>query len=119
VAALREAGAVLVGLTNMPELGLSPVGLNEHHGSARNPWHFDHLCGGSSSGIFVLTTSLVLGDISGAIHRVMWSDELCFCVVCGSRFAFHTDRSSCIEHRACALLVCSQHVYGSRWLYTG
>lgn len=50
VAALKAAGAVLVGITNMPELGMSPVGLNQHYGSARNPWNFAHLCGGSSSG---------------------------------------------------------------------
>ena len=55
VAALRAAGAVLVGVTNMPELGMSPVGLNQHYGSPRNPWHFAHLCGGSSSGPWCCT----------------------------------------------------------------
>jgi len=50
VARLRAAGAVLVGKTNMHEIGIDPSGLNAHHGQARNP--FDPLrdTGGSSSG---------------------------------------------------------------------
>ncbi|MGC4116370.1 MAG: amidase [Myxococcales bacterium] len=50
VARLRAAGVVLVGKTNMHEIGIDPSGLNAHHGQARNP--FDPRCdtGGSSSG---------------------------------------------------------------------
>lgn len=37
-------------VTTMPELGMSPVGLNDVYGTPRNPWHLRHCCGGSSSG---------------------------------------------------------------------
>ncbi len=47
---LRSAGALLVGKTNMHELGLGVTGLNTHYGTTRNPHHLDHYPGGSSSG---------------------------------------------------------------------
>ncbi len=49
-ARLRAAGALLVGKTNMHEIGIAPNGMNVHHGTVRNP--FDRTCdtGGSSSG---------------------------------------------------------------------
>jgi len=50
VARLRAAGAVLVGKTNMHEIGIQPTGFNPHHGQARNPHDRDRDTGGSSSG---------------------------------------------------------------------
>ena len=50
VARLRTAGAVLVGKTNMHEIGIGVTGCNHHHGPARNPYHTDRITGGSSSG---------------------------------------------------------------------
>ena len=50
IAGLRAAGAVLVGKTNMQEIGLGVFGLNPHHGIARNPHNPAHHTGGSSSG---------------------------------------------------------------------
>jgi amidase len=47
---LREAGALLVGKTNMPELGLWPFTESEAFGVSRNPWSLDHTAGGSSGG---------------------------------------------------------------------
>lgn len=47
---LREAGAILVGKTNMHEIGINPDGSNVHHGRAANPYALDHDTGGSSSG---------------------------------------------------------------------
>ncbi|MEV0642816.1 amidase family protein [Streptomyces sp. NPDC050619] len=49
VARLRAAGAVVVGLTTMPELGV--FGTTEGaHGTARNPWDTSRTAGGSSGG---------------------------------------------------------------------
>ena len=50
VARLREAGALLIGKTNMHEIGINPNGYNETFGAVRNP--YDPACdtGGSSSG---------------------------------------------------------------------
>lgn len=50
VARLRAAGAVLVGKTNMHEIGMGVTGLNPNHGSARNPYDPTRATGGSSSG---------------------------------------------------------------------
>ena len=50
VARLRSSGALMVGKTNMHEIGLGVTGLNIHYGTTRNPHHLDHYPGGSSSG---------------------------------------------------------------------
>lgn len=50
VARLKAAGAVILGKANMNEVGINPIGLNPHHGPARNPYHRGHITGGSSSG---------------------------------------------------------------------
>jgi amidase len=47
---LREAGAIVVGKTNTPELGLRPVTENERFGITRNPRRPDLTAGGSSGG---------------------------------------------------------------------
>ncbi|RKI03986.1 amidase [Corallococcus sp. AB038B] len=49
-ARLKAAGAVILGKANMQEIGINPIGLNPHHGAARNPWSRGHITGGSSSG---------------------------------------------------------------------
>ncbi|MEM9521294.1 MAG: amidase [Actinomycetota bacterium] len=50
VAQLREAGAIIVGKTNMTELACGTVGINVHYGDVRNPLRAGHYPGGSSSG---------------------------------------------------------------------
>lgn len=47
---LRDAGALLVGKTNMHEIGILPSGINPHFGAVRNPHNLSHNSGGSSSG---------------------------------------------------------------------
>ncbi|WP_308250660.1 amidase [Nonomuraea rhizosphaerae] len=49
VGRLRAAGAVIVGLTNLPELGLVAFG-DSAYGTVRNPWNLARTAGGSSSG---------------------------------------------------------------------
>ncbi len=48
--ALRNAGAVIVGVGNMHELGAGSTGNVSVYGPARNPWHTERCPGGSSSG---------------------------------------------------------------------
>ncbi len=50
LARLDAAGAIDLGTLNMSEFALGPTGHNAHYGPARNPWHTDHITGGSSSG---------------------------------------------------------------------
>jgi amidase len=47
---LRAAGALPVGKTSLPELGLWPFTESEAFGVSRNPWSLDHTPGGSSGG---------------------------------------------------------------------
>ena len=47
---LRSAGAIVVGKTNTPELGLRPVTENARFGATRNPWNLELSAGGSSGG---------------------------------------------------------------------
>lgn len=48
--ALRDAGATIVGVGNMHELGASSTGNLSVYGPARNPWDTERCPGGSSSG---------------------------------------------------------------------
>ncbi|KAD5802549.1 hypothetical protein E3N88_13909 [Mikania micrantha] len=50
VKSLRSCGAILVGKTNMHELGAGTSGINPHYGTSRNPYDPKRISGGSSSG---------------------------------------------------------------------
>ena len=47
---LKEAGAIVVGKTNTPELAFKAETDNALFGATRNPWNLDHTPGGSSGG---------------------------------------------------------------------
>src|SRR6267378_2043799 len=49
-AKLQEAGAVLVGKTNLHEFAYGVTTNNPHYGPTRNPWDLDRVPGGSSGG---------------------------------------------------------------------
>ncbi|MDO6963112.1 amidase [Rhizobium alvei] len=50
VARIRAAGAILIGKTNAPEMGLGSQTYNEVFGVTRNPWNTAFTVGGSSGG---------------------------------------------------------------------
>ena len=50
VSSLRSAGAIVVGLTNVPELTIWPFTETATFGITRNPWDPQHTPGGSSGG---------------------------------------------------------------------
>lgn len=60
-ARLREAGAVILGKTNMPEIGWKGLGDSPFHGATRNPWATGRTSGGSSAGAAV-AAALGLGQ---------------------------------------------------------
>jgi Asp-tRNA(Asn)/Glu-tRNA(Gln) amidotransferase A subunit family amidase len=64
VTRLRSAGALLIGKTNMHEIGINVTGLNPHHGTTRNPYNPNHFTGGSSSGS---ATAVAAGFVPVAI----------------------------------------------------
>ena len=49
-ARMREAGAVILGKTTMPDYGMLSSGVSSLHGVTRNPWRLDRNPSGSSSG---------------------------------------------------------------------
>lgn len=59
VAGLRAAGAVVVGITNLPELGIYPFTDNAY-GIARNPWDPRRTSGGSSGGAATAVASAMV-----------------------------------------------------------
>ncbi|XP_072036786.1 uncharacterized protein [Amphiura filiformis] len=52
VTKFRKAGAVIIGISNMHELGMGTTGNNvsRYHNTPRNPYNVNHYTGGSSSG---------------------------------------------------------------------
>lgn len=63
-ARLRDAGALLVGKTNMHEIGINPNGFNDTFGTVRNPYDPSCDAGGSSSGS---AASVAAGVVPAAI----------------------------------------------------
>lgn len=66
VARLRAAGAVLVGLTTAPELGIPSYTASRLHGVTRNPWRLSRTPGGSSGGSAAAVASGMLPACTGS-----------------------------------------------------
>jgi Asp-tRNA(Asn)/Glu-tRNA(Gln) amidotransferase A subunit family amidase len=88
VARMRAAGALLVGKTNMHEIGINVTGLNPHHGTARNPYNVNHYTGGSSSGSAAAVAAglvpVAIGADGGGSIRI----PAAFCGVFGIKSTF-------------------------------
>ncbi len=72
-ARLREAGAVILGKTTMPDYGMLSSGLSSFHPLTRNPWDLSKNPGGSSAGAAAAAAAgygpLHLGtDIGGSVR---------------------------------------------------
>jgi aspartyl-tRNA(Asn)/glutamyl-tRNA(Gln) amidotransferase subunit A len=72
-ARLREAGAVILGKTTMPDYGMLSSGLSSFHKLTRNPWDLSKNPGGSSAGAAAAAAAgygpLHLGtDIGGSVR---------------------------------------------------
>jgi aspartyl-tRNA(Asn)/glutamyl-tRNA(Gln) amidotransferase subunit A len=50
VGRLTQAGAIIMGKTNMDSLGMATTGLTSYFGTVHNPWNDDYVSGGSSAG---------------------------------------------------------------------
>ncbi|HJS75000.1 MAG TPA: amidase, partial [Vicinamibacteria bacterium] len=74
LARLREAGAVLLGKTNLHEFAYGVSNVNPHYGAARNPWDRTRISGGSSGGSAVALASGVgfgsIGTDTGGSIRI-------------------------------------------------
>jgi aspartyl-tRNA(Asn)/glutamyl-tRNA(Gln) amidotransferase subunit A len=71
---LDGAGARRIGSTAMTELAYEPSGYNAVHGAPKNPWNFDFITGGSSSGSAAAVASgavvFALGSDTGGSLRI-------------------------------------------------
>lgn len=72
-ARVREAGAVILGKTTMPDYGMLSSGLSSFHALARNPWDLSRGPGGSSAGAAAASAAgygpLHIGtDIGGSVR---------------------------------------------------
>ncbi|XP_031559637.1 fatty acid amide hydrolase-like [Actinia tenebrosa] len=73
---LRDGGAMIIGMTNMHEIGIGVTGNNAHssHGTPRNPYNVNHYTGGSSSGSAAAVASglclVALGTDGGGSIRM-------------------------------------------------
>ena len=47
---LKEAGAIIIGKTNMHQLAMGTTSVVSYFGSVHNPWQTDYIAGGSSGG---------------------------------------------------------------------
>jgi aspartyl-tRNA(Asn)/glutamyl-tRNA(Gln) amidotransferase subunit A len=64
VTALKKAGAILLGKTNMHEFAYGVTSNNPHYGPVRNPWDERRIAGGSSGGsAAALAAGLCYGSI--------------------------------------------------------
>ena len=82
---LRDAGAVVIGKTNMHEFAYGATNDNPFFGRCRNPWNLDRISGGSSGGsaVAVATDSCVaaLASDTGGSGRI----PAAYCGVTGFR----------------------------------
>jgi amidase len=63
---LREAGAIILGKTNVPELTLWPFTETPTFGITRNPWNLQHTPGGSSGGSGAAVAAGLVGAALGS-----------------------------------------------------
>ncbi len=85
---LKEAGAVILGKTNMPAFGYKGVTVNLIFGETKNPWHLERTTGGSTGGGAAATASglspLTQGSDGGGSIRIPSS----FCGLYGIKPTF-------------------------------
>lgn len=97
VAALRAAGAIVVGKTNTAEFAIGTPDPSKPLPLARNPWSLEHWAGGSSSGsasgVALGAFAAALGTDTGGSIRV----PAAFCGITGFKPTFGTvGRAGCV-----------------------
>jgi aspartyl-tRNA(Asn)/glutamyl-tRNA(Gln) amidotransferase subunit A len=85
---IKNAGAIMVGKTNMHEIALGVTNVNPNYGTCKNPWNPDCISGGSSGGSAVSVATgmslAALGTDTGGSIRI----PAAFCGVVGFKPTF-------------------------------
>ena len=82
---IREAGAIVIGKTNIPEFGAGSQTFNPVFGKTRNPWDSTRTCGGSSGGAATALASGMLPIADGSDLGGSLRNPASFCGVVGFR----------------------------------
>ena len=82
---MRDAGAICIGKTNVPEFGAGSQTYNEVFGETRNPWDPSRTCGGSSGGAAVALATGMIPIADGSDMGGSLRNPASFCNVVGMR----------------------------------
>ena len=85
VSRLKEAGAIVIGKTNVPEFGAGSQTFNTVFGATRNPYDLSKTCGGSSGGAAVALACGMLSIADGSDLGGSLRNPASFCNVLGFR----------------------------------
>jgi amidase len=85
VAAIRAAGGIVLGKTNIPELSIGANTVNRLFGATGNPFAVDLTCGGSSGGSAVALATNMVPLATGSDHGGSLRIPACYCGVVGHR----------------------------------
>ncbi len=87
-ARLRQAGAILIGKTNVPEFGLGSHTTNPVFGVTRNPYDLARTAGGSSGGAAAALAARLVAVADGSDFMGSLRNPAAFCNVYGFRPSF-------------------------------
>lgn len=107
-AKLQEAGAIMIGKTNLDELAMGGTGTTGNTGVVHNPWNINHICGGSSAGSAASVASGIVPYAIGSDTGDSIRKPAAFCGVVGykpsygliSRYGLFAFASS-LDHIGC------------------
>ncbi len=99
--ALRDAGATIVGVANMHELGAGSTGNISVYGPAHNPWETERCPGGSSSGPAAAVAARLVAGAVGADGVGSIRYPAAYCGLTGLKPTF--GRSTMAGHHMAAL----------------
>ena len=85
VARIREAGGIVIGKTNVPELSIGANTVNRLFGATGNPFNVDLTCGGSSGGSAVAVATNMAPLATGSDHGGSLRIPASYCGVVGYR----------------------------------
>ncbi len=85
---LKAAGAIMLGFTNMHELGFGASNINRHFGTPANPWDPTRVSGGSSGGTAVAVATGMAPAGTGTDAGGSVRTPAAHCGICGHKPTF-------------------------------